>query len=390
MPRRAKGPRLYLKQREGREPVYVIRDGTTEIGTGCGLGSMSDAEQRLGEYILAKLAREGAHQARSKRDPAQVGVAEVLALYASERAPQLKADPKSTAGFVKHLVAWWGDKMVSDVRRSTCQAYAKHRTGQTIRHGDTGRTVSEQTARRELETLSGAIGYWHGEDSLTTRPSVWLPDKPESPRDALTRAQAAALLWAAMGWRRDADGRWRRLGLAARANRAHMKRFILIGLYTGSRSGVIKALVREESPTNPFQDLDKGMIYRRGRQVSETANKRRPVVKLPRRLLAHMRRWDRLDRERKETPAAIVHHGGMPCGKVRKGFAGCVRDAGLPAEVTPHWLRHTAATWLMEQGADIWDACGYLGMTPKTLVDNYGHHRPDHQAGAIKALGGKR
>lgn len=390
MPRRAKGPRLYLREgRAGREAVWVIRDGTHEESTGCGVDRSGDAEQRLGEYIAAKWTREDAGQVRSKRDPAQVSLAEVLALYTQERAPQLKADPKSTAGFIRHLLLWWGDKMVSDVKRSTCRAYVEHRTSQAIRHGNTGRTVSAQTARRELETLNAAIGYWHGEDQLIARPKVTLPEKPESQRDALTRDQAAALLKAARGYRWNGE-KWVRLRDSAPSNRAHMKRFILLGLYTGSRSKVITTLVREESPTNPYQDLERGMIYRRGKGQAETANKRRPVAKLPPRLLAHMRRWDRLDRAREKTPATILHHGGKPVGKVRRGFEGCVRDAGLPEDVTPHWLRHTAATWLMENGADIWDACGYLGMTPKTLIDNYGHHRPDHQSGAIRALGGKR
>lgn len=391
MPRRAKGPRLYLKERAGRDAVWIIRDGVNERSTGCPQGGLGDAEKQLARYIAEKWTPQAAAGIRNRRDPAQVGVDEVLALYTIEHAPTLQADPASTAGFIAHLNGWWNGRMLTDVKRSTCQAYTKHRTSQPIRHGATGRMTSDQTARRELETLNAAIGYWHGEDPLTTRPKVWLPEKPESPRDALTRDQAAALLKAARGYRWNATAeRWERLRDGGPSNRAHMKRFILIGLYTGSRSGVIKGLVREESPTNPFQDLDKGMIYRRGKQVAETANKRRPVAKLPHRLLAHMRRWDRLDRELAQTPAAIIHHGGAPVGSVRRGFAGCVADAGLASDVTPHWLRHTAATWLMEQGADLWEACGFLGMTPKTLIDNYGHHRPDHQAGAIRALGGKR
>lgn len=392
MPRRAKGPRLYLKQREGREAVWIIRDRDYERSTGCAADRLDQAEGELALYIAEKWSPEQSAAIRSRRDPAQVGVVEVLALYAAERAPQLKADPQSTAGFIAHLNAFWGDSMLSDVRRSTCKAYVAHRAAQPIRHGATGRLVSEQTARRELETLSAAIGYWHGEDSLTTRPTVWLPEKPESPRDALTRSQAAALLLAAMGRRKDPlTGRWARLGASAVANRAHLRRFILLGLYTGTRHAVMTKLLREESPTQAWVDLDKGMVYRRGRAERESKTKRRPVVKLPPRLLTHMRRWDRLDRELKPIPAAIIHHGGQPIsGKIRRGFAACVADAGLPPEVTPHWMRHTCATWLMEAGAEPWEAAGYTGMTTAVLEKHYGHHRPDHQAGAIKASGGRR
>lgn len=389
MPRRAKGARLYLKQRAGREAVWIIRDGAYERSTGCPEPRLDEAERELAVYIAEKWTPEQSAGIRSRRDPAQVGVVEVLALYTVEHAPTLKADPKSTAGFISALNAWWGEKMVADVRRSTCKAYVAHRIAQPIRHGATGRLVSDQTARRELETLSAAIGYWHGEDALYTRPKVWLPEKPESNRDALSRDQAAALLKAARGYRWDGKV-WARLRDSGPSNRAHMKRFILMGLYTGSRSKVLTGLARVESLTSPFQDLERGMVYRRGRGERDTANKRRPVVKLSPRLLAHMRRWDRLDSEMKEPPATVIHHGGRKVGKVRRGFEACAADAGLGADVTPHWLRHTAATWLMENGADIWDASSYLGMSPKMLMDNYGHHRPDHQAAARKAIAGRK
>lgn len=32
----------------------------------------------------------------------------------------------------------------------------------------------------------------------------------------------------------------------------------------------------------------------------------------------------------------------------------------------PHICRHTAATWLMQGRVDIYEAAGYLGMTPET------------------------
>jgi integrase len=401
MPRRAKGPRLYLKERSGREAVWIIRDGSYERSTGCAYDRLGEAERKLALYIAEKWTPADGDTIRSRRDPTQVGVVEVLALYAAERAPQLKADPRSTAGFIAHLNAWWGDKMIADVKRSTCRGYVAHRTAQPIKHGATGRTVSDQTARRELETLSAAIGYWHGEDTLTTRPVVTLPDKPDSPRDALTRSQAAALLKAALGYRKDAHGHWVRLGGSAIANRGHLRRFILIGLYTGTRHSAMTALLWHESPTQAWVDLDKGMIYRRGKREQDSATKRRPLVKLPPRLLAHMRRWREADltraaraREDGDAPplyGSILHHGGNPlAGKIRRGFAACVRDAGLPEEITPHWMRHTCATWLMEQGAEMWEAAAYTGMTTAVLERHYGHHRPDHHAGAIRALGGMR
>ena len=56
------------------------------------------------------------------------------------------------------------------------------------------------------------------------------------------------------------------------------------------------------------------------------------------------------------------------------------RDAG------PHVLRHSAAAWLMQAGTDLWEAAGYLGMTVEMLSQRYGHHHPDHLAGATQAF----
>lgn len=411
MSRRAKGPRLYFRtgridSKSGRAlpDVWVIRDGQTQISTGCGYDRLSGpggAEEQLAQYIASKWSPAAGETVRSKRDPAQVGVAEVLALYAMERAPELAADPVSTAGFIKHLTAWWGGKYLIEVKRSTCKDYVEHRCAQEAggaARREAPRLVSPQTARRELETLSAAIGYWHAEDTLTTRPKVWLPEKPESPRDALTRAQAARLLMAARGYRitgeKHPSGRpkWIRLRDSGPANRAHLKRFIVLGYYVGSRSAVNLALLWQESPVQAWVDLDKGMIWRRGKLERDHANKRRPVVKIPPRLLGHMRRWrdqdDRRSAGREHPINAVIHHGGEPItSKINKGFAATVRDAGLPAEITPHWLRHTCATWLMEAGVEAWEAAGFTGMTAAVLEKHYGHHRPDYQASAVGAAG---
>lgn len=423
MSRKAKGARLYLRQgradsRSGKQlpDVWVIRDGATERSTGFPGDRLQDAERALADYINAKAAKDRAAAASNPSDPACVDLEDVLRVYAMERAPELFSEAKTMAGFIRKLGEWWSGKKIADVRRSTCKDYIAWRTAQRIgsaRLDDNQRMVSDQTARRELEVLSAAIGYWHGEHTLTARPEVWLPPKPESQRDALTRPQAARLLKAAMGFKLKADGSWLPPHKTTRTNRLHLRRFLLIGFYTGTRSKVITSLLWTESPDQAWVDLEKGMVYRKGKAERERANKRRPVVRIPARLLAHMRRWraldlrlekaiqdaEREDRARRGDKSAyeefrittVMHFAGNPIvGRPRTGFAGCVADAGLPDEITPHWLRHTAATWLMEGGADPWEAAAYLGMSPKMLEDNYGHHRPDYQANARRASGGRR
>jgi integrase len=68
-----------------------------------------------------------------------------------------------------------------------------------------------------------------------------------------------------------------------------------------------------------------------------------------------------------------------------------VRDAaGLGADVVPHGLRHTAATWLMQAGVPLAEAAGFLGMTVAVLEAIYGHHHPDFQSAAANAEAPKR
>jgi integrase len=423
MPRQAKGPRLVLLQgrvdtRSGKPlpAIWFIRDGQVKRSTGSaddGSGRPTRAaEDELRKYLAEKHTEAvKTLPAESRSDPAQVNVADVLSLYLDEKVPTL-ADSVSAEGRIAALNEWWGAKTVSDVKRSNCIAYVRYRMTQPIKsfkegaeNGKPVRNVSEQGARRELEDLSAAIGWWDKEYHLSRRPAVVKPSKPETPRDALTRSEAAALLWAAMGWRKDEDGRWKRPEArrhggwrSIRSNRLHLRRFILISLYSGSRSGVTKSLLWSEAPKQAWVDLEKGWIYRRGKQEREIKTKRRPLVKMPRRLQAHMARWARLDaelnatRQAEELPpiASVLHHGGEPIGSVRTGFAGIVADAGLAGrdpEITPHWLRHTAATWLMEADTPIWDAAAYMGMSPKTLEDHYGHHRPNHQADTAAKAG---
>ena len=101
-----------------------------------------------------------------------------------------------------------------------------------------------------------------------------------------------------------------------------------------------------------------------------------------------MRRWERLGL----VGGHFVEFNGKPILSVKTAFSRAVQLAGLSSEsgkIVPHTLRHTAATWLMQRGVSIWQAAGYLGMSPEILARVYGHHSPDHLKGAADAITGK-
>jgi integrase len=124
-----------------------------------------------------------------------------------------------------------------------------------------------------------------------------------------------------------------------------------------------------------------GVFYRRA-QGAPATKKRQPPVRLSDRLLAHLRRWQRLGIAER----AVVEWNGKPVRSVRKAFAAAVKAGGLDDRITPHVLRHTAATWAMQQGGDVWQIAGFLGLTVETLERVYGHHHPDYQRDAADAV----
>lgn len=153
----------------------------------------------------------------------------------------------------------------------------------------------------------------------------------------------------------------------------HLYRFIVIGLLTGSRSGAILALRWD------WIDWKAGTMLRRDPRESEDARKRTPPVRMGSRLLRLMRRWQKKD----GGTGHVIHYNGQPVTRLQRTWRKAVKAAKLEG-VTPHTLRHTRATWLMQAGIPIWEAAGALGMTPDILQSTYGKHHPDYQKNAAE------
>jgi len=216
-----------------------------------------------------------------------------------------------------------------------------------------------------LEELRAAINHHRKEGYCDKIVSVVLPERNEGRTRWLTRKEAARLIWRAWRFRETQQGE-----ATDRRTRRHVARFILVGLYTGTRAGAICAAALQPTEGRGWIDLERGIFYRRPAGVRET-KKRRPPVPLPRRLLAHLRRW------KAKGQRFAVEFNGEAVKDVDQAFRRTAKAAKL-FDVTPHVLRHTAATWLMQLGTDKWQAAEYLGMTPETLDRVYGHHHPDH------------
>jgi integrase len=384
MPRPAKGARLWLEPEQRnddgsliRRAAWVIRDGSRKLRTGCTRNDRERAERALAEYIATK------YKVRRERGrhPSEILVLDVLNIYLADKAKG-HARPEETKQRVLTLADFWQSFTLADVNGDRCREYVARRVGQPWksskpeRTGRPARLVTGGAARRELEDLRAAINHHREEGLCSEIVCVALPEKGAAREIWLSRSEAARLIWAA--WRAKQVMRDK---ITQREVGKHIARFILAGLYTGTRHAAICGAAFYPAIGRGHVDLGGGVFHRRAPGARNT-KKRQPPVRLADRLLAHLRRWHRLG----ISTHAVVEWNGKPVRSVRKGFAAAVKSAGLDKHVTPHTLRHTAATWAMQNGADLWQAAGFLGMTVEMLEDRYGHHHPDFQREAAHAI----
>jgi hypothetical protein len=214
MPRRAKGARLFWRDRsaEGFASFWEIRDGATRVS--CGTDDRQRAEERLAAYIGEK------YRPNWPLSSQDMTVSNCLVIYGKEHAIHLAA-PQTIGYAMEALLNFWSNRKVSEVTASACREYAKSRVTRF------GKPASPGTVRRELNVLQAAINYCLREGKLTSPARVLLPPQPSPKERWLTRQEAAWLLRAA-----------RNLNVTGK----HLADFIRCGLYTGSRKTTILEL----------------------------------------------------------------------------------------------------------------------------------------------------
>ncbi len=312
--------------------------GWTEGGIS-GRCSSGTRDERAARDFLTRLVAE---RARRAAPGGRLTVTQVLDGYQSAREGVVKAVHalRGDCRVVKRLV---GPVLVANVTRGL---YA----GLRAREG-----VSAGTIRREGATLRAAFMWAKREGWLAEPPPVDLPSPAPARERWLTREEAARLL------------------AAIPAETTHLRLFVVLALHTGARSGAILGLSWDRV------DFEGGRVdFRRPGRIE--TNKRTTTVPLTATLYEAL--WHA---GAEATGESVISYGDAPVGSIKKAFARACARAQL-AGVTPHILRHTAATWMVIGGIPPAEVARYLGTTEAMIERVYGKHSPDYLRRAAAAL----
>ncbi len=339
-----------MARRRHKTPWYELREDIFYAYWYCpdarrvkriSLGTGDDVEAR-DRFAAFLTSGEGIRTPRSLGGG--ITVADVLLDYEREHVEPRVVDKERARDILKHLRAHFGPIQVRDINPANVTGYCERRTAGVIGQKSVG-----PTQRRELAILVAAINRAVKHRRLTPGdvPLIELPDA-SLPRDRwLTHAELGRLFSA-----------------AKRHKRCY--HFVMLAYYTASRKTAIETLTW-------FQvDLAAGIISL-DKPGARKTRKRRPVVPISPALLPVLR-----EAFAEKTTEYVL---GAP-GSIRTSFLSACKRAGLE-NVTPHTLRHTRATHLLQGGIDPWAVAGLLGDNVDTVLKTYGHHCPDHLRAAL-------
>jgi integrase len=368
MPRPSKGPRIELQRpSDGRQPTFVIRDGQLTRGTGCHEHDRVGAERALAHYIIKK---HDPTQALNVQDVNSIRITDVCSMEIMHIAKR-KIDrtyKNQLISAIQRIGNWFANYTIGDLNGPLQERYAEER-------------VMQPSAFRDLKLLQAAINRCVKKTKGGIQPkfSATLPEAPKSRVRYLTRDEAAKLLWTA--WR---ERKATKLpGSKGRHTLRHIARYILIGIYTGSRNGDICNASLIPAIDRGYVDLDRG-IFKRKPDSKEATSKQQPTIPLPPRLLAHMRRWKRLG----ISNHSVIEFMGKRVRRIHNGWESLIEKAGLATDdkrqkILRHTLRHTAITWYLTpdrrtgKRVDIETVSLYCGVSVETIRKTYRHETPD-------------
>jgi integrase len=283
--------------------------------------------------------------------PESPTLGEIFQGYKASRSSKVRA-PASLKFAVQALEPHVGKLRPENVTPKVFEDYAEKRQKEGVSAG---------TILREVGVARAALSWSVAHKWLDQRLKPVIPNPVPTPKGRerwLTRDEAKRLL------------------AACRA--AHLRLFVMLGIMTGARSGAILELKWKTAPDQapPYVDMERRLIdYGTGH-----GNKRRAIAPINDELLAVLKAARELS-----CSDFVIEHNAKPIRHIKNSFEAACGRAEV-AGVTPHILRHTCCTWLVEAGVSYEEIGKLVGDDAKTIEKIYGHHSPEFLKRATTAL----
>lgn len=269
-------------------------------------------------------------------------IADILEAYVPTRKGKSSyTSIKATCGIIS---GYFGHLEPDHITQPLINAYAKWRIAQ-------GR--SNSTVYTDLLFLKASVNWAIRQKILpeVAKLTFEMPLHRSPPRDRwCTKEEAKKII----------DG----------AKAPHIKMFLILGFMTGHRREALLSLKWDQvNLEGRIIDFGEG-----------NENKRRAIVKVNETLFRAL-----TDAKEIATTKYVIEYGGDRVRDVRRGLKDACKRAKVE-RITPHVMRHSAATWLAMSGTEIREAARMLGMSETTFEKVYGKHHPDYLKNAAAAL----
>lgn len=262
--------------------------------------------------------------------------------------------PERIGYAVKNLQPFFTGMTVERLRRSDISGYIESRKLDK---------VGPSTINRELDVLSAALNYaikrWEWEISNPCS-GMSLKEPPGRVR-WISRAEADALICEA---EKDSKS-------------PHLADFIRLGLNTGCRKNEMLKLSWDRV------DLKGNRLFL---EPEHTKSGKRRIVPLNEEARKALLGRFRFRAEFcPDSPWVFAHKSGERVQYMQNGFQAACRRAGID-RFRVHDLRHTCASWMVQQGVPLLEVRDVLGHSSFEMTERYAHLAPGTLQSAVGAL----